>query len=109
MVHESGAIQSAVGIVTQHKVDVLFFQFGYEIILAGDCCHCIGYQPICWLDVDFILVSLELTFYCGATRNLAESGGFQGCGYGIAVVVCDEIDQTVILTSVDFTVGHFAC
>ena len=108
MVHESDTVQSAVGIVAQRKVDILFFQLGDKIILACGRCHCIGHLPLCGLDVDFLLVTLELTFDSGSTRKLAESGCFQRCGYGIAVVIRGEIYQTVILTPIDFAVGHLA-
>ena len=93
--------------MAQNKVDVPLFESGDEIILTRRFRHCLRYGLLGRTDVDVVFRTLHLSVYRRAAGELAEARRLERRCYCIAVVIGGEIDQTVILPSVDPAVGLF--
>ena len=105
MVNKCHTVDTTLVSVSENNVDITLPEFLDEIILAGRTCKSVGNLPSGRSYVNFIFGTLEAAFDGCATYKLAETRCLERrCDY-LAVIICCEIYQTMILTTVYTSVG----
>ena len=105
MVNKCHSVDTFLVSVSENNVDITLPELLNEIILAGRICESVGNFPSGRSYVNFIFGTLEAAVYGCATCELAETRCLERrCDY-LAVIICCEIYQTMILTTVDTSVG----